>query len=246
MSTFCVKADRICKKFFIPARANTTLNAIKTLLRKQALGKDLWALREISFEIRSGEKIAIIGPNGSGKTTLLRIVSGIYLPTSGNIVVEGAPRPLFNIASGLSNDLSVVDNIDLFGAVHGLARTFIEEHIDSILKDAGLGDVRFTLMKDLSRGQRQRLALSTFFQVNDKFLIFDESLTYVDQSFSSRCESYFEQLVHSSRTVIMVSHDIDFLSKYCSRALWIDKGEIRMHGEIGAVIQEYRRGQCPG
>jgi ABC-type polysaccharide/polyol phosphate transport system ATPase subunit len=241
MNIVCVNAERISKKFFIPSREKTVFNAIKAAMQGKTLGEDLWALREISFRIQEGEKLAVIGVNGSGKTTLLRVISGVYLPTNGNITVTCAPRPLFNIASGLHNDLSLVDNIYLFGAVHGLSEAFIDEHIEAILKDAGLTDARYVLMKDLSRGQRQRAALTTFFQVRDNFLIFDESLAYIDQAFSNYCEAYFKQLADSGKTVIFVSHDTDFLSRYCSKALWLDKGVIRVAGEIGSVIEEYRR-----
>lgn len=241
MSDICVKAENLSKRFLVLKRKETALRTLKALIKHESFKRELWALRDVSFEIKKGEKLAIIGRNGSGKTTLLRILMGIYDKTSGYIKVEGSPRALFKFWIGLNRDLSVIDNVYLFGAVHEMRRAILEHAMHKILKMAELYHLRFSPLKELSMGQCQRLALSVFFQTSVDFLIFDEGLTFVDQGFVQNCEAYFQDLSSSEKTVIMTSQDASFLKRYCKTAIWLDEGHIRMAGRAKEVIGEYKR-----
>ncbi len=235
----CVRVNNLSKQFVIFKKKKTTLRALRSLMRLEQFKQRVWILRNISFEISKGDKVAIIGKNGSGKTTLLRILVGIYDKTSGEFEISGDAGALFRFWVGLNIDLPVIDNIYLFGAIHGMDRKFLRDNAHKILELAELEHLRFSPLKDLSIGQRQRLALSIFFHVNSELMIFDESLAFVDQSFAHRCEEYFRDLYHSEKTAIITSHDLNFLRKYCTRAIWLDEGRIRMDGEADKVISEY-------
>lgn len=241
MNNICVKAESLSKRFFVLERKETALRALMVLIKRELFKRELWVLRDISFEIKKGEKVAIIGKNGSGKTTLIRILTGIYGKTSGNIEVKVEPKALFRSSTGFNIDLSIIDNIYLFGAVHGMERNFLTGKIDRMLELAGLYPLRFSPLKHLSAGQIQRLALSVFFQNTSDFLIFDECLAFIDQSFVQKCEVYFKDLACSEKTVVIITHDNSFLKKYCRTAIWLDEGNIRMYGDAESVISEYER-----
>jgi len=241
MNDICVEVKSLSKCFLVPKQRTTAFRVLKALLSGQSWKHELWILREITFTIEKGDKLAIIGDNGSGKTTLLRILSGIYEKTSGYLNIPLSPKVLFRCWIGFNGELSVVDNIYLFGAVYGIRRDFLNEKINNILQLSQLEHLRFASLKTLSSGQLQRLAFSIFMQAEDEFLIFDESLTFVDQLFGQKCCEYFKKLAASDKTVIMTAHDSSFLRKYCHQALWLEQGRIRMHGDINKILDEYDR-----
>ena len=246
MNDICVSAEKLSKRFFVLKRKQTALGVLKALVSGEPLKREYWVLRDITLRIHKGEKLAIVGKNGSGKTTLLRIITGIYDRTYGDLEVKEEPRALFGCWTALNADLSVIDNIYLFGAVHGIQRGYLKGKISEIMEMTELYDLQFCALKELSMGQMQRLALSVFFQIPNDFLIFDESLASVDQGFTQKCEAYFNNLVSSEKTVIMTSHDNRFLRKYCNKAIWLDEGRIRMSGEASSVIDEYENSFKPG
>jgi ABC-2 type transport system ATP-binding protein len=239
MSEQLVQAEGVAKQYRVLKRQRSTLRALKALCSREKLTMDLWALRDITFSMKSGEKMAIIGRNGSGKTTLLRLLAGIIEPTSGRIRVAKAPLALFKFWIGQNADLPVMDNIYLFGAVCGMKRGQIKPLVPKILESADIRDLGFAPLHDLSLGQRQRLALSIVFQAPADFLIFDETFVHVDQAFYRECDAFFVGLAQSSRTMVITSHDHYFLKKYCRRAIWLDKGKIRRDGPAAEVIEAY-------
>lgn len=241
MNDILVEAKRLSKHFFVLKTRETALRILKALITRQTIRREFWALRDISFEIKKSDKLAVIGKNGSGKTTLVRILSGIYDKTSGYLRIAGNPKALFKFNVGFNQYLSVMDNIYLFGAIHGIREDVLKNNIDKILEMTGLYDVRFSMVKELSMGQHQRLALSIFFQNDSNFLIFDENMTFIDKGFAQTCDLYFNSLFSSDKTVILVSHDMEFLKRYCKTAIWLDKGRIRAQGNIEYVVREYEQ-----
>jgi ABC-type polysaccharide/polyol phosphate transport system ATPase subunit len=239
MSEPLVRAAAAAKHYRVLKRQRSTLRALKSLCSREKLTMDLWALRDITFSMESGEKVGIIGRNGSGKTTLLRLLAGIIEPSSGSIRVAKEPLALFKFWIGQNADLPVVDNIFLFGAVCGMKRAEIKPRIAEILDCADIRDLGFAPLHDLSLGQRQRLALSIVFQAPADFLIFDETFVHVDQAFYRQCDAFFVRLTKSPRTMVITSHDHNFLKKYCQRALWLDKGRIRRDGPAAEVLEAY-------
>lgn len=239
MSAPAVRLDRVTKRFMIPLTQRTTLRVVKALIRREALRRELWALEDVSFSIAQGEHVALLGRNGSGKTTLLRLLSGILAPTSGTIALASPPRALFSTVIGFSTELTVADNVYLFGAIHGLTRHRLEPRHEEIVARAGVTHLMHTPLKDLSMGQVQRLALSIFAETTERFLIFDEVLGNVDRGFARTADAYFRAIAQSGRTLVMTSHDPAFLAAYCERAVWIDGGRVRLDGPFDGVMRAY-------
>jgi ABC-type polysaccharide/polyol phosphate transport system ATPase subunit len=236
-----VRLDRVAKRFMIPRTQRTTLRVVRALLRREGLRRELWALQDVSFAIAPGERLALIGRNGCGKTTLLRLLSGILAPTSGTIALASPPRALFSTAIGFSQELTVADNVFLFGAIHGLVRHRLAPRQEEIIARAGITHLMHAPLKDLSMGQVQRLALSVFAETSERFLIFDEVLGNVDRGFARTADGYFRALAQSGRTLVMTSHDPAFLGAYCDRAIWIDAGRVHLDGPFDDVMRAYER-----
>jgi ABC-type polysaccharide/polyol phosphate transport system ATPase subunit len=241
VSAPAVRLEHVAKRFLIPHTQRTTLRVVRSLLRREALRRELWALEDVSFTLEHGTRLALLGRNGSGKTTLLRLLSGILAPTAGSITLATQPRALFSTTIGFGAELSVADNVFLFGAVHGLTRRTLEPRCDAIIERAGIPHLTHAPLKDLSVGQVQRLALSVFAETTGSFLIFDEVLGNVDRGFARTADAYFRSLAASGRTLVMTSHDPAFLAAYCERAIWIDAGRVRRDGPFDDVMRDYER-----
>ena len=241
MSDVVMQATNIGKRFFVLKSRKTLFKTLKAFAQGQSLRQELWVLQGVSFQINKGEKIALIGKNGVGKTTLLRILSGIYDVTRGSLEMNARPLALLRLWVGLNADLSLVDNIYLFGAVHGLRRRFLETKMDEILRTAELEELRHVPFKELSLGQMQRLGMSVVFQAQNDFLLFDESIGNVDPSFMQKAEGYFKSIFSSDKTVLMTSHDSSFLRRNCTRAIWLADASIRMDGPAHKVLDEYEK-----
>ncbi|HNX81373.1 MAG TPA: ATP-binding cassette domain-containing protein [Candidatus Omnitrophota bacterium] len=241
MNDSIIQASRVAKRFFVLKNKKTLFKTLKAFCQGKSLYEEFWVFRGLSFEITKGEKVALIGRNGAGKTTLLRLLSNIYDITEGELVVKKQPLVFLRLWVGLNGDLSVMDNIYLFGAVHGLERKFLDAKAEEILQIADLCHLRHVPFKELSLGQMQRLGMSVVFQTKNDFLIFDESVGNVDYEFMQKTDKYFAAIFSSEKTVIITSHEPSFLRRYCTRAIWIDKGGIRMDGAINAVLDEYEK-----
>ena len=234
-----VRLERVGKRFLVPRAQRTTLRVVRALVRGETLRDELWALREVSFELPAGGRLALIGRNGSGKTTLLRLLAGILAPTLGTLEVASRPRALFSTTVGFSQELSAADNVFLFGAVHGMTRRTLAPRLDAIIHRAGLERLMHAPLKDLSMGQVQRLALSIFGETTERFLVFDEVLGNVDRGFARTADAFFRSLAEDGRTIVMTSHDPAFLRSYCERAIWIEDGRVRRDGPFDPIMREY-------
>jgi lipopolysaccharide transport system ATP-binding protein len=245
LSGVCVRAGGLSKRFLVLNSERTLLRALRSLVTGGSLRREHWVLRQLTFEIRRGEKLALLGKNGSGKTTLLRLLTGIYEQTSGTLAIDGSPRALLSCHAGFHRELPVLDNVYLFGALHGIGRDVLTPREPAILELAELEHLAYAPLKQLSTGQVQRLAVSVFSQTATDFLIFDEVLGNVDPGFVRQTEAFFSSLARSDKTVIMTSHDASLLRKYCRTAMWLDGGRVRMLGPIDEVIDDYERSFNP-
>ena len=186
---------------------------------------EFWADRHISFNLEKGDMLGIIGTNGAGKSTLLKAVSGIMVPTEGNMEINGSIAALLELASGFDGELTVRENTYLRGAMLGYTRAFMDEMYDSIIEFAGLKDFQERPFKQLSSGMKSRLAFSIACLVSPDILILDEVLSVGDGAFRKKSEAKMKEILSSGVTGILVSHSVAQVRSMCNKILWLDHGK---------------------
>ncbi len=204
------------------------------------------ALKEVSFDVEKGEVLGIIGKNGSGKSTLLRILAEVYKPSVGEVVSKGSVFYLTAAGIGLMEKLTMKDNIFLVGSVMGLSQKRIREIYDEIVDFSELKDFVNLKIKQFSAGMIGRLGFSiSVFCMKNKdvdILLLDEVFgSGVDYEFENKAIAKMEELITGGATVVMVSHDLELMKKYCSRIIWLDNGAIREDGLPDSIIEKYKR-----
>jgi ABC-type polysaccharide/polyol phosphate transport system ATPase subunit len=201
--------------------------------------EEFWALKNVSFNIRKGESMGIVGLNGSGKSTLLKIIAGILKPTTGNISVFGSVAPLIELGAGFDFELTAKENIFLNGAIFGYSRNQMKDKFEEIIDFSELWDFVDVPIKNFSSGMVARLGFSIATTSKPDILIADEILGVGDHKFQMKCEKRMEEIMNSGATIILVSHSIESVKKICSQAAWLSKGELINVGSAEAVCNEY-------
>ena len=196
-------------------------------------------LDNINLVVEKGQKIGIIGANGSGKSTLLKIISGILKPTSGIVRVRGQVAPLIELGAGFDAEISVMDNILLYGVLLGFSRAEMKKRARSILEFAELEDYALVPVKGLSSGMVARLGFSIATDVQPDILILDEVLSVGDESFKNNCKQRMEKFWNGNATVLVVSHDLGFIEESCDKAIWLSKGNLKLLEQSDEVVRCY-------
>jgi ABC-2 type transport system ATP-binding protein/lipopolysaccharide transport system ATP-binding protein len=196
-------------------------------------------LNNVNLVVDKGEKIGIIGANGSGKSTLLKIISGILKPTVGNVRVRGQVAPLIELGAGFDPDISVMDNILLYGVLLGFSRTEMKARARYILEFAELEDYALVPVKGLSSGMVARLGFAIATDVQPDILILDEVLSVGDEGFKNKCKQRMDQFWDDHATVLVVSHDLEFVSTSCKKAIYLSQGNIKFAGDSQEVVDFY-------
>lgn len=209
------------------------------LIKRQLMFEEFWALQEISFVIKKGEAVGLIGLNGSGKSTILKIIAQVMKPTSGSVKVTGIVAPMIELGAGFDADLSARENVFLNGTVLGYSRKQMEEKFDEIINFAELWDFIDTPIKNFSSGMTARLGFSIATAYLPDILIADEILGVGDYKFQRKCEERIEKIIAQGATVIFVSHSIEQVQTICTRAIWLEKGKLIMDGEVKQVCKNY-------
>ena len=210
-------------------------------LKKQLHYEEFYALSNVSFSIKKGEVVGIVGLNGSGKSTLLKIISGILAPTNGSAQTDGTISPLIELGAGFDFELTTRENIFLNGSVLGFDRKFIKEKYDEILDFAELRDFENVAIKNFSSGMIARLGFSIATLVKPDILIVDEILAVGDFRFQQKCEQRIKSMMEGGTTVLIVSHSIDQIQRLCNRVIWLEKGKLKMDGETNTVCNLYQQ-----
>ncbi len=200
---------------------------------------EFWALRDVSFDVRPGEAIGVVGRNGQGKSTLLKLVAGVLFPDEGRVQVHAGVAPLIEITGGFVGDLTVRDNVWLTAGLHGLKRAEIAERFASIIEFAGAEDVTDTPFKHLSSGMKVRVAFSVISQLDEPVLLVDEVLAVGDKTFRAKCYRRIEEILAEGKTLFLVSHNERDLRRFCTRGLYLDRGALVLDGSIDAVLDRY-------
>jgi ABC-2 type transport system ATP-binding protein/lipopolysaccharide transport system ATP-binding protein len=200
----------------------------------------LWALRNISLDIKKGESLGIVGHNGAGKSTLLKVVSGVMKPFNGQLRANGRIAPLIELGAGFDDELTGRENIYLNASILGFSRTEIERKFDRIIDFSGLEDFVSTPLKHYSSGMIARLGFSIAIEVTTDILIIDEVLAVGDAWFKKKSKEKIMEFRDKGVTILFVSHDLDEVSTLCDRVLWLDHGTMKMYGEVERVIDQYK------
>ncbi|WP_330371751.1 ABC transporter ATP-binding protein [Pseudobutyrivibrio sp. LB2011] len=231
--------------------ASTQTNGIKDyiihLLKRQISYRKFYALNHVSFSVKKGEVVGIIGTNGSGKSTILKIVSGALHPTSGHVEVDRRKVQLLTLGTGFDMELTGRENVYLNGAIIGYSKKFLDEHYDEIVEFAELQDFMDEKVKNYSSGMVSRLgfAIATAGDAAE-ILILDEVLSVGDEFFRKKSLKRVKEMIHGGSTVLLVSHGMGTIRENCSKVVWIEKGELRMVGEPDVVCKAYQHMQEAG
>lgn len=247
-----IRVENVSKRFYVDlakprARYRTLREDLSDLAaswfvrRKSAGGAatDFWALKDVSFEAPHGEVVGVIGRNGAGKSTLLKIMSRITRPTRGRVLIEGRVGSLLEVGTGFHPELTGRENIFLNGAILGMSRREILDKFDAIIDFAGAERFLDTPMKHYSSGMSMRLAFAVAGHLEPEVLLIDEVLAVGDGDFQKKCLGRMGDLATSGRTILFVSHNLTAVRTLCRTAIWLDRGEIKMQGPVGEVVNGY-------
>ena len=199
-----------------------------------------WVLRDISFEVRRGQCLGVIGRNGAGKTTLLQLICGISEPTHGSVKVHGRIAPILALGAGFDLELTGRENAMIGGAILGLRRTEIIARLDSIADFADIGEFFDQPMKMYSSGMSARLAFAVCAHADADILIVDEALSVGDTAFAHKCDNFIKDFAQRG-TIVVVSHDLGTLEMLCDRLVWVENGHVRDFGAPAQILPAYRR-----
>ncbi len=213
---------------------------IQSWWRRRREAHDFAALKDVSFEVASGEGVGIIGSNGAGKSTLLGLITGLAKPNKGSVTVNGRIAALLELGSGFHGDLTGAENLRLNASLLGFSKKETMALFDSIVEFAGLGEVIDEPLRTYSTGMSMRLAFSIAVNLNPEILIVDEVLAVGDQAFQTKCLERIRELRQAGRTLLLVSHSAAVVLEFCERALWLDHGELVMDGEAEQVVAAYQ------
>jgi ABC-2 type transport system ATP-binding protein len=198
------------------------------------------ALQDVTFAVEPGEFFGIFGPNGSGKSTLLRMLAGIYVPDVGTVRVNGLLSPFIELGVGFNLELNARDNIRINGTLAGLSKRELDSRFDAILEFSELERFVDQKLKNYSSGMLMRLAYSIAIQIPFDVLLLDEVLAVGDESFQQKCYATFDGFKDAGKTVVLVTHDLNLLSRFCDRVLLIENGVVRVTGLPDDVFDVYR------
>lgn len=234
-----VSVNNLSKRFLIPHEKISSIKIAFINLLKRKSYESFYALKDVSFEIKKGEFFGIIGRNGSGKSTLLKILAGVYTADKGAVKINGLVSPFLELGIGFNPELSGRDNIYLNATVLGLTEKEIDEKFDSIVAFSELERFIDQKIKNYSSGMNVRLAFSVAIHANREILLMDEVLAVGDSNFQSKCLREFAKYKEQGKTVILVTHDISTVQRYCDRAMLLRNGEVMMIGSAEEVGNEY-------
>ena len=206
---------------------------------KKSYHHDFYAMNDVSFEIKKGETIGIIGKNGAGKSTLLKMITGVLTPTSGSIEVNGKIASLLELGAGFNPEMSGLENIYLNGTLMGFSKEEMDNKVDAILEFADIGEFIYQLVKTYSSGMFARLAFASAINIDPEILIVDEVLSVGDMSFQNKCIRKMEEISKKGTTILFVTHDTGSINKFCSKAIWLKDAKIHASGKPKEVLNDY-------
>ncbi|MCI8863848.1 MAG: ABC transporter ATP-binding protein [Lachnospiraceae bacterium] len=237
---YAVQVEEVSKVYRLYDRPIDRLKESLSITHKN-YHKDFFALNHISFKVKKGETMGIIGTNGSGKSTILKIITGVLTPTAGTVQVEGVISALLELGAGFNMDYTGIENIYMNGSMMGFSRKEMEAKLQDILDFADIGDFVYQPVKTYSSGMFVRLAFALAINVEPEILIVDEALSVGDVFFQSKCYRRMEEIRQNGTTILMVTHDMGSVIKYCDRVVLLNRGEFVAEGEPGRMVDLYKK-----
>ncbi len=235
-----IKAENVSVKYLMTYdRIQSMKEYLVQLVKGKIQYEEFWALRDVSFEVRKGEVLGIIGHNGAGKSTLLKVISGILKPTTGSVQVNGTIVPMLELGSGFDFDLTGRENVFLNGAILGYSEQFLKGKYKEIAEFSELGQFIDVPLRNYSSGMVMRLAFSIATVVQPDILIVDEILAVGDAAFQEKSKKRMLELMGGGTTVLFVSHSLSQIREMCSKAIWLDHGEMVMAGTTAQICDAY-------
>jgi ABC-2 type transport system ATP-binding protein len=238
-NTVAISVKNVSKQFSIPHEKISSIKIAFINLFKKNTSENFYALKDVSFEVKKGEFFGILGRNGSGKSTLLKILAGVYTANKGHLKIDGLISPFLELGIGFNPELSGRDNIYLNATVLGLTEKEIDAKFDSIVAFSELERFIDQKIKNYSSGMQVRLAFAVSIHANREILLMDEVLAVGDSNFQSKCLREFARYKEMGKTVILVTHDIGTVQRYCDRAMLLRNGEVVKIGSAEEVGNEY-------
>lgn len=236
-----VKVDHVSMKFNL---STEKLDSLKEFFIKKVKGEvkydEFWALTDINFELKKGERLGILGLNGAGKSTLLKVIAGVYRPTEGKVTRKGVLAPLLELGAGFDPQYTARENIYLYGAVLGYSKEFLDSKFDEIIEFAELQKFVDVPIKNYSSGMKSRLGFAICTAVNPDILILDEVLSVGDAKFRKKSEKKVTDMFDSGVSVLFVSHSLEQVKRICDKAIILDHGKMISYGDVETVAAEYQ------
>lgn len=235
-----IDVQHVSMKFnLMEEKVDTLKEYIVKLIKGNLFYNEFIALNDVSFQIKKGDILGIVGFNGAGKSTMLKILAGVLKPTNGKVIVKGTVAPLIEVGAGFDPELTAKENIFLNGAILGHSRKFLQEHFDEIIDFAELRKFINVPVKNFSSGMYARLGFAIATVVKPDILIVDEVLSVGDYRFQEKCEKRIQEMINGGTTIIIVSHDISMVERLCNKVLWLERGIKKDFGETVKICEEY-------
>ncbi len=240
MGEIAIAVEKVCKVYRLYDKPKDRMLEALGLTKKKKYTEH-FALSDVSFNVKQGECVGIIGTNGSGKSTILKIITGVLNPTSGNVRVDGRISALLELGAGFNQEYSGMENIYLNGTMNGFTEQEIEARMKDILDFADIGDYVYQPVKTYSSGMFVRLAFSVAINIDPEILIVDEALSVGDVFFQAKCYHKFEEFKKMGKTIMIVSHDLSSIAKYCDRVILLNQGIKLGEGAPKEMIDDFKR-----
>lgn len=240
MSEVAIRVDDVSKLYKLYDKPSDRLKESLGLTRKK-LYKEHYALHNVSFDVKRGETVGIIGTNGSGKSTILKIITGVLNPSGGHVEIDGRISALLELGAGFNMEYTGIENIYLNGTMIGFSREEIDAKMQDILDFADIGDFVHQPVKTYSSGMFVRLAFAVAINIDPEILIVDEALSVGDVFFQAKCYKKFEDFKKMGKTILFVSHDLGSISKYCDRVVLLNRGKKLAEGTPKEMVSMYKR-----
>lgn len=242
MGKYAIQVENVGMKFNMSSeKVDDLKDYIIKLLKRQLNYREFWALRDISFKVKKGDRVGIVGLNGAGKSTLLKVISGVLKPTEGSVKISGNIAPLLELGAGFNKQYTGAENIYLYGAMLGYSKAFLSEKFDEIVAFSEIGEFINVPVKNYSSGMKSRLGFAIATIVEPEILILDEVLSVGDAKFRKKSAKKIKSMIDNNVTVLFVSHSIEQMTDICNKAILLENGRMVKYGDSKKIAELYQK-----